>query len=115
MKLVSITWSKKCVTSSTVGITDFEITDTKLYVLIATLLTEYNVKLLKQLESGFKKTINWNIYHPEFKTFPRNRYLNYLIDSSFQGVNRLFVLPFENEADKEVHTKYDLPTEELKD
>ena len=25
-----------------------------------------------------------------------------------------FVLPFENEADREVHTKYHLPTEEIK-
>ena len=26
-----------------------------------------------------------------------------------------FVLPFENETDREVHTKYYLPTEEIKD
>ena len=25
-----------------------------------------------------------------------NSYLDYFIDASFQGVNRLFVLPFEN-------------------
>ena len=31
---------------------------------------------------------------------PQNRYLNYLIDQGFQGVNRLFVLPFENETDR---------------
>ena len=28
----------------------------------------------------------------------QNQHLDYLIDSSFQGVNRHFVLPFENEA-----------------
>ena len=27
-----------------------------------------------------------------------NRYLDYLIDPSFQGVNRTFVLSFENNA-----------------
>ena len=27
------------------------------------------------------------------------RYLDFLIDPSFQGVNRLFVLSFENEED----------------
>ena len=46
---------------------------------------------------------------------PQNRYLNYLIDPSFQGVNRVFVLTFENETDREVHTKYYLSTEETKD
>ena len=35
-------------------------TDTKLYVPVVTLSTEDNVKLLKQLESGFNRTINWN-------------------------------------------------------
>ena len=29
-------------------------TDTKLYVPVVTLLTQYNVKLLEQLKSGFK-------------------------------------------------------------
>ena len=75
----------------------------------------HNVRLLKQLESGFKRTINWNKCHPKFKTFPQNRYLHYLFDSNFQGVDRLFVLPFENETDREVHTKYYLLTEEIKD
>ena len=46
---------------------------------------------MKQLEFGFKITINWNKYHPKFKTFPQNKYLNYLIDPGLQGVNRPFV------------------------
>ena len=86
-----------------------------MHVPIVTLSAEDNVKLLKQLESGFKRTINWNKYHPKFKTFPENRYLNYLNDLGFQGINRLFVLPFKNETDKEVHTKCYLPTKETKD
>ena len=69
---------------------------------------------MKQFESGFKRTINWNKYHPKFKTFSQNRYLNYLIDPSFQGVNERFVLLFENETDKEVRTKHALLTEEIK-
>ena len=36
----------------------FQINDTKLYVSVVTLLTQKNIKLLKQLESGFKRTIN---------------------------------------------------------
>ena len=38
----------------------FQINDTKLYVPVVTLSTQENIKLLKQLESGFKRTINWN-------------------------------------------------------
>ena len=81
--ILDLTWPKKCVTSSAVGETEFEITDTKLYVPVVTLSTEDNVKLLKQLESGFKRTISWNKYQPELKTLPQNRYLNHLIDPSF--------------------------------
>ena len=42
--------------------TTFSITDTKLYVPVATLSTQDNAKLLEQLKSGFKRTINWNKY-----------------------------------------------------
>ena len=38
----------------------FSITDTKLYVLVVTLSTQDNTKLLGQLKSGFKRTITWN-------------------------------------------------------
>ena len=44
-----------------------------------------------------------------------NPYLDYLIDPSFQGVNRLFALSFENITDRTVHAKYYLPTVEMKD
>ena len=43
----------------------FTITDTKLYVSVVTLSTHENVKLLEQLKSGFKRTINWNKYEPK--------------------------------------------------
>ena len=92
---LDLTWSKKHIISSS--------SDTKLYVSIVTLWSEDNVKLLKQLESGFKRSSNWNKYHSKFKTFPHNRYFNYLINPSFQRVN-VFILPFENATDREVHT-----------
>ena len=40
----------------------FKITDTKLYVPIVTLSAEDNVKLLKLLSEGFKRTFYWNKY-----------------------------------------------------
>ena len=42
--------------------TTFAITETKPYVPVVTLSIQGNVKLLPQLKSGFKKTINWNKY-----------------------------------------------------
>ena len=91
------------------------ITETKLYVPVVTLSTQDNAKLLQQLKSGFKRTINWNKYESNIKTFAQNRYLNHLINPSFQGVNRLFVLSFENEDDRTSHSTYYLPKVEIKD
>ena len=110
-----LTWSKDCVISSAAGETKFKITDTKLYVPVVTLSTQDNAKLLQQLKSGFKRTINWNKYESNIKIFAQNRYLNHLINPSFQGVNRLFVLSFENENDRRSHSTYYLPKVEIKD
>ena len=49
------------------------------------------------------------------KTFAQNRCLNHLINPIFQGVNRLFVLSFENENDRTLHSTYYLPKVEIKD
>ena len=110
-----LTWSKNCVISSATGQTKSAITETKLYVPALTLSTEDNAKLLQQLKSNFKRKINWNKYESSIKTFAQNRYLNYLINPSFQGVNRLFVLPFENENDRTSHSTYYFPKVEIKD
>ena len=45
----------------------------------------------------------------------KNSNLNYLIDSTFTNVNRLFVLSFENETDRTSFSKYYVPTVEIKD
>ena len=99
-----LTWSKDCVISSATGETKFAITETKLYVPVVTLSTQDSAKLLQQLKPGFKETINWNKYESSVKTFAKYRYLNYLINPSFQVVNRLVVLSFENENDRTSHS-----------
>ena len=76
-----------------------------------TLSVQDNAKLLHQLNSGFKRTINWKKCH--LKTEPLNApnpYLDFLIDPSFQGVNRLFVLPFNALNDRTGHSRYYLPS-----
>ena len=93
----------------------FQINGTKLYVPIQTLSTQENIKLLKQLESGFKRTINWNKYLAKTTNQVQNRYLDFLIDPSFQGVNRLFVLSFKDDDGRQSHKQYYLPTVEIKD
>ena len=53
-----LTWSETCIISSVPGAIKFKITDTKLYVPVVTLSTQNNEKLLQQLKSGFKRTID---------------------------------------------------------
>ena len=110
-----LTWSKDCVITNCTGEGKFVITEAKLYVPVVTLSTKDNEKLLQQLKSGFKKTISWNKYGSSIKTFAQNKYLNYLINPRFQGVNRLFVLPFENENGRTSHSTYYLLKVEIKD
>ena len=104
-----LTWSKNWVITNSTGEGKFKITEAKLYIPVVTLSTQHNAKLLQQLKSDFKRKVNWNKYESSLKTFAYNRYLNYLIDPSFQGVNRLFVSSFENEDDRASHSTYYRP------
>ena len=90
-------------------------TDTKLYAWVVTLSHDDNSRLLQQLKPGFKHTINWNKYQSKVTMQTRSQYLDYLIDPSFQGVNRVFVLLLENNARQTVHTSYFLATIKMKD
>ena len=109
-----LTWSSTCVITNSTGAGRFAITDTKLYIPVVTLSTQDNTKLLQQLKSGFKRTINRKKYQSDQKRYPQDRYLNHLVDPSFQGVNRLFVLSFENEDDRKSHSEYYLPKVEIR-
>ena len=53
-----LTCSAYCVISEVNRTTTFAITDTKLYVPVANLSTNDNLKLLDRFKSGFKRTIN---------------------------------------------------------
>ena len=113
-----LTWSASCVTvSADVAnqIATFAITDTKLYVPVVTLSTKDNQKLLEQLQSGFKIVINWNEYLSKPELLAQNPNLNHLIEPSFQGINRLFVLAFENDTQKTSSKGYYLPNVEVND
>ena len=72
-----------------------------MYVPVVTLSTENDKKLLGQLISGFKRTAKWNKYRSQMTIQSNNNHLNYLIDPTFIKVNRLFVLPFERNAQRD--------------
>ena len=110
-----LTWSSTCVITNSNGARRSAITDTKLYVPLVTLSTQENTKLLQQLKSDFKRVINWNRYLSKPELLAQNPNLNYLVEPSFQGVNRLFVLTFENDVRRILHTSYYLPNVEIKD
>ena len=62
--------------------------------------------------------MNWNKYQSKVLIQAPNSYLDHLIDPSFQGEKRFFVLLFQNSTDRTVnkryylHTRYYLPTVE---
>ena len=70
-------WSSTCVITHSTGARTFAITDTKLYVPVVTLSTQEYTKLLQQLKSGFKRTINWNKYLSKPELLRRNTNLNH--------------------------------------
>ena len=110
-----LTWSSTCVITNSDGAGTFAITDTKLYVPVVTLSTQENTKFLQQLKSGFKRVINWNKYLSKPELLAQNPNLNHLVEPSFQGVNRLFVFPFENDNHRIIRKRYYLPIVEIKD
>ena len=111
-------WSTNCLliyTNVDNQVLTFTITETNLYVPIVTLSIQDNAKLLSQLKSGFERKISWNKYLAEPGLLARNQNLNYLIEPSFQGKNRLFVWAFENGAQRTSNKRYYIPNVEIED
>ena len=57
----------------------FNIKDTKLYVSVGPLTIEDDNNLLRQLKTGFKRTIKWNKCRSNLSNQIKNNNLNYLI------------------------------------
>ena len=115
---LSLNWMENCVlTTAAIGenanttgadSATFKITDAKLYVPIVALSAEDNVKLLKLLSEGFKISIYWNKYKVidnkvvEIAANNEEKCIRGLLDPSYQGVKRLFVLVYNNTADDDI-------------
>ena len=100
---LSLKWYERCLLTAATTAT-FKKTDAKLYVPIVTLTIEDNSKLSKLLNKGFKRPIYWNEYKVtpnkiiEIAAADDEKYIRELLDSSCQGVKRLFVLAYNNTA-----------------
>ena len=107
-------------TSANANKATFKITDAKLYVPVVTLSVDDNAKLWKLLSEGFKRPTYWNKYKVignkvlEIADNNEEKYVRDFLDSSYQGVKRLFVFAYDNtDGDNKVSIdslkKYFLP------
>ena len=86
-----------------------------MYVPVVTLQTECQNQLYKDLKTGISIDFTWFKYRSQMINQTATNNLNFLIDSTFNNVNRLFLLAFPNEEDRRSFSKYYTPTVEIKD
>ena len=102
---LSLKWTENCIltTAANANKAIFKITDAKLYVPIVTLSAEDNAKLSKLLSKGFQRSVYCKKYKViknivEIAANNEEQPIRELLDSSWQGVKRLFVLAYNNKA-----------------
>ena len=118
---LSLQWIENCVLSTAANANKaiFKITDVKLYVPIVTLSAD-DAKLSKLLSEGFKRSVYWNKYKVidnivvSINGANEEKYIREPLDTSYQGVKRLFVFAYDTAAgDDEISIdsfkKYFLP------
>ena len=90
----------------------------KLYVPVATLSINDNIKFFKNIKQGFRRKFPRNQRRSEVITQRKNNNLDYLIDHTFRSINRLYNLSFKNGDDdpaKSYFDEYYMPLIEIKD
>ena len=88
----------------------FTITETNLSIPVVTLLTQDNAKLLLQLKLRVKSTISWNKHLLRPGRFISTKLkLKSLSCTKSHGVNRLFVLGCEDDAQRASNKRYYIP------
>ena len=119
---LELNWIEDCILSSAGDTAKFAITDAKLHVPIVTLSTKDSANLTKQLNEGFKRSVYWNSYETKpAKVIEQGKNIYELLNASFQGVKRLFVLACfiadgaaNDEAGLRSNKKYFLPGGKIK-
>ena len=125
---VELNWTKHSMISNVNTATTFQIPKTELHVPVVTLNTENNNKLTNLLSEGFERLVTWNEYKSKIDTVTtvaarggNTGTKRILLDTSPQGVNRLFVMGFDNTtvernaAEQNSRRRYYLPGIEIKD
>ena len=124
---LDLKWDENCITSQQLGINldggntaaptgaILNINACKLYIPVVTLSKNDEIELLTNLKSGFKREIKWNKYRSQMSTEAINNNLNILIDPTFTNVNRLFVLAYQDAADRQSFSTFYLPRVMVKD
>ena len=104
---VELNWTKYSIINNINTATTFQIIKTELHFLIVTLNTENNNKLANLVSGGFEGLVTWNEYKSKIDTVTavaaeggNTGTKRILSDTSFQGVNRLFVMGFDNDTVK---------------
>ena len=93
----------------------FSVADCKLHVPIVTLQEKYEGRLYEGLKTGIDIDFEWKRYRTQIINQTATNNLSFLIDPTFNNVNRLFVLAFPNKEDRSSFSKYYTPTVEIKD
>ena len=92
---LELNWIEDCILSIAGDSAKFEITDVKLHIRIVTLSSKDNVNLTKQLSEEFKRSVHWKSYQTKpVKVVQKGKNMCELLNASFQGVTRLFVLAY---------------------
>ena len=114
----TLNWIEDFILSNAGNTAKFAITDAKLHVPVVTLSTKDSGTFTKQLNEGFKRSVYWNSYETKpAKVIEQGKNIYELLNASFQGVKRLFVLAYviaagdnaDQEAGIKDNKKYFLP------
>ena len=90
---LELNWIENCILSSAGDTAKFAIADTKLHIPMVTFSTKDSANLAKQLNEGFKRSVYWNSYETKpAKVIEQGKNIYKLLNASFQGVKRLFLL-----------------------
>ena len=95
----------------------FTVKDTKPYVPLVTFSAIDNQKLSQLVSKGFERSVYWNEYKTKRESKNKTNEYRCILESNFDGVNRLFVLVYSNKDDdpKRFKTKrYYLPKNIMK-
>ena len=122
---IELNWNKFCVINDSAGVISFQITKAELCAPFVTLNPENNKKLSDLLRKVFERSVFWNEYESKIQTVTIGNAVQNIetkrivLDSSYQGVSRLFVAVYDTTSVKtntqDNNKRYYLPRVDNKD